>query len=365
MELTRIRPVLEKDGPFLTVHVEVGRGTEDAPQQSDARWTNLRHQLEHAAVPPALIDDIGERVRENTHAPGEARRTIVSAGDEVVFDDVQVGHSPRPETAETADLPDFSGWLAMADADLPFVLVVADREGADVEVYRALTRPATGHETVQGDTLHIRKVPQGDWRHKQYQQGTENTWHRNAEQVADAVRGLAGRNRPRAIMVAGDVRARTDIASMLESPVESPGTPVVQVEAGGRAEGASDDAMWAEIQVALAQINADDDRVLVDRLTEARGRGEGAATGLDEVVDALVQARVETLVLDLDAAREKSVRPGRHEGLPLPATAAKADELPADRALVAAAALSGAQLSVLPAQLSGGGGVAALLRWDH
>jgi hypothetical protein len=361
MELSRIRPVLEKDGPFLTVHVEVGRGTEDAPQQLDARWTTLRHELEHAEMPPALVDDIGDRVRENTHAPGEARRTIVAAGGTVVFDEVQIGHSFWPEFTETADLPDLAGWLTMADADLPFVVVVADREGADVEVYRALTLPATGHETVHGDTLHIRKVPQGDWAHKRYQQGTENTWHRNAEQVTDTVRGLAAHHRPRAIMVAGDVRARADIASMLESP----DAPVVPVESGGRAEGASTDAMWEEIQVALAQLKAADDQTVVDRLTEGRGRGDGAATGLDEVVDALVQARVERLVLDLGAAKEKSIRPRRHEGLPLPPTAAEADELPADRALVAAAALSGADLSVLPAELSGGGGVAALLRWTQ
>jgi hypothetical protein len=48
----------------------------------------------------------------------------------------------------------------------------------------------------------------------------------------------------------------------------------------------------------------------------------------------------------------------------LPELAASADELPADRVVVAAAALTDAALSVLPAAMARGGGVSALLRWS-
>lgn len=55
----------------------------------------------------------------------------------------------------------------------------------------------------------------------------------------------------------------------------------------------------------------------------------------------------------------------------LPEPALEADELPADRVVVAAAALSSSSLSLLPAELipalAGAGnaeGVAALLRWS-
>jgi hypothetical protein len=80
-------------------------------------------------------------------------------------------------------------------------------------------------------------------------------------------------------------------------------------------------------------------------------------------LQALAQARVDRLVLDLDALHEREVRPADHPGLALPAGVDASKSLPADRVLVAAAALSGAELSVLPAELSRGGGVAALLRW--
>ena len=48
----------------------------------------------------------------------------------------------------------------------------------------------------------------------------------------------------------------------------------------------------------------------------------------------------------------------------LPASAQDATGLPADRVLVAAAALTGADLTVLPAAMTHGGGASALLRWD-
>jgi hypothetical protein len=355
-----LRPVFEAEGPYVTVHLEVSRAAEDAPAQLDARWTTVRHKLEHEKVAEKLITAIGERLQENTHAPGEVRRTIVGVGSEIVLDEVQVGHSQRPEVTEVGDLPDLSGWLTMEDRAIPFVLVVADREGADIDVHRAMSRPPVDSESVQGESFHITKVPQGDWAQKQFQQNAENAWHRNASQVADVVRSLDRRHRPRVVMVAGDVRARADIADQ----VAAPDLTVVQIESGGRAAGASEDALWRDVERVLAEIDAADDQELIGRLERARGQRSSGAHGLEAVLDAFVQARVDQLVLDLDAAADKTVRPREHEGLPLPTSVDTGQALPADRVLVAAAALSGAGVRILPAALAHGGGVAALLRWD-
>ena len=113
----------------------------------------------------------------------------------------------------------------------------------------------------------------------------------------------------------------------------------------------------------LAEIDAADDRELTERLEQAREQGSGGAHGLEAVLGAFVQAQVDQLVLDLDAAADKTVRLREHEGLSL-SSVDTSQALPADRVLVAAAALSGAGVSLLPASLAHGGGVAALLRWD-
>jgi hypothetical protein len=39
MDLTRLRPVFEHPGPYLTVHAEVGRTTEDARASALLRWS--------------------------------------------------------------------------------------------------------------------------------------------------------------------------------------------------------------------------------------------------------------------------------------------------------------------------------------
>jgi Bacterial archaeo-eukaryotic release factor family 2 len=360
MHLHRIRPVVEHDGPFLSLHVEVGRTTEDAAQQRDARWTSIRHELERLQLADALINDVRERLDQNTHVSGEARRTLVLAGGEVVFDDVQPGSSNWPETVQHAPLPDLAGWLTAADQELPFVLVVADRTGADIEVHRAAASPPTAQETVTGETFYITKVAEGDWAQKQFQQTAENTWHENAKLVSEAVRSLERSHRPRVIFVAGDVRARSEISKLLESGGSGP--TILTVESGGRADGASEDALWKEIRQHLAGLQGEQDADLAGLLDEARGRGEGAVHGLEEVANALAQARVDRLVLDLGRAREHLMSAAAYEGLPVPAAARDA-EVPADGILVAAAALTDASLSLLPAGMGRGGGISALLRW--
>jgi hypothetical protein len=366
MELARLRTVYEHPGPYLTVHAEVGRGGEHALDQIDARWTSIRHELERHDLDPSLVEQVGERLRENTHLEGEVRRTIVASGDEVVFDDVQAAHSMWPETVEVADLPDLTGWLRIADQEIPFLLVQVDRTGGDIDFYRALARPRSEHESVEGASYYIRKVPQGDWAQKQFQRGAEELWKKNAREVADAITTLAGQHRPRAILVGGDVRAVQELTDALEAS----DVPVVRLQSGGRAQGTSQKALWEEVSVVLADLDAHAEKEIADQLVKAAGRDAGAAIGTDAVLDALVRQQVDRLVLDLDEAAAKTVRPSRHEGLVLPEPALGADELPVDRVVVAAAALSSSKLSLLPAELipalGGAGnaeGVAALLRW--
>jgi hypothetical protein len=362
MELARLRPVYEHPGPYLTVHAEVGRSAEDALDQLDARWTRIRHELERLEAARSLVDEVGERLRANTHVEGEVRRTIVACGDEVIFDDVQGAHSMWPETVDMGDLPDLASWLRLVDQEIPFLLVQVDRTGGDIDFYRALARPVSQHASVEGGTFHIRKVPEGGWAQDHFQQSAEDLWQRNAREVAEVLTKLARRVRPWAILVGGDVRAVQELTDELETAGE---VAVVKLESGGRAEGTSEDALWHEVSVVLADLQAHAEKDVSDRLAEAAGREAAAAVGTAAVIDALVRQQVDRLVLDLDGLADGSIRPAEHPGLVLPERALAATDLPADRALVAAAALQGSHLSLLPTELQPGtDGVSALLRWS-
>jgi len=360
MQLSTLQDVYRHPGPYVTVHMDVSRNSEDALTQIETRWNNSRQTLEAEGVDASLIDRIGELVLEPTDVPGEVRRTIVAAGEEILLDDILAGHSPWPESVSCGELPDVSGYLQQVDGQMPFLLVVADRTGADLDFYRALVRADSMHTEVEGETLHIHKFHGGGWAHRRFQLRSENQAESNAREVADEIRSIVARHRPRVVILAGEQRARTAIAENLENVQ----TEVEHVEAGGRGAGASEEALWEEVRQVLARHEAADQQELTGRLEERHGQGSGAALGLDEVIDALVQHRVDTLVVDLQKVRDMTVDPSRFPGIPLPEQATTRKELPADQVLVAAAAATDANIAVLPAEQTKGGGIAALLRWD-
>jgi hypothetical protein len=362
MNLARVQELLAHSGPYTTVHADVSRNSEDARQALDARWTTIRHDLEHHGFEEKRLGEVEERLRRPSEYDGEVRRTLVLSEDDVLLDEDQPGHHHWPETVDHGALPDLSAWLSQADREIPFVLVVADRVGGDISAHSAASRPATSEASVSGYDHWIRKIPGGGWAHRRIQETAEDRWQKNAREVADAVESMVRSHRPEVVMLAGEERARSEVSAALEE-ASTPMT-VWQLTSGGRAAGSDEDAMWEEIAGGLGQIEGRRDAELSARLDEVRGRGEGGAFGMEEVLQMLTQARVERLVLDLEVMHERTVRVGDHPGLPLPASAAQASELPADRVFVAAAAATGAELSNLPAELSHGGGVAALLRWE-
>jgi hypothetical protein len=368
MRLQQVRNVLDHPGPYVSLHVDASRDTEDARQQQAARWTTTRHELEREGVDPALVDQLGELLAEPTHLPGEVRRTIVATPDGILLDDARAGASTWPEAVSVGPLPDLAGWLSIVDGQVPFALVRVDRAGADIEMYLAPSRPAAATASVQGDTFDLTKVPEGDWAQDKYQRRAENTWAANARLVAEQLRSLDAKYRPRLVVLCGDVRACAELTSVI-GPVPG-GGDVVTVDSGGRAAGTSDEALWADVERLLDELRARETDDLLQELARGTAIAEGVITGPDRVADAFVKGEVERLVLDLEDARSTTVAASDHPGLVLPEGAMSAGPLPADQVLVAAAALTGAEVSVLPHEIplpqdfALAQGVAATLRWD-
>ncbi|MDQ4085790.1 MAG: hypothetical protein M3165_08240 [Actinomycetota bacterium] len=358
MNLAGIQHLFTHDGPFVNLHLDVSRDTHAFGQGVESRWTNIRHALGDAGVEPGLLDRIRDLVLQPPGVPSPARQTIVGAGGEVLFDDVRMGHGDWPEVTATGPLPDVSGWVTQVDGESPFVLVVADREGAEVDVYRSLSQRAHDHDAVEGQTLHIHKVPAGAW--AELQGHTEEVWRRNARSVAEGARSAAREHGARLVVLAGEVRARAEIREVLEA---GGNVEVAEIEGGGRAAGSSDEALWKDVHRAVGQHWQQDRQHVLERLQEQSGQDREVARGLRNVMQALVRGQVERVVVDLAAAHEQTISIDDYAGLKLPAAAAEG-RLPADQALVAAGALTDADLTVLPSSSIGGDGVAALLRWE-
>jgi hypothetical protein len=368
MKLDNIARVASHTGPFLSAYVDVSRDTEDAARRIELAWRAHREQCAERGVPGNLADVVEERVLAAVSAPGQARRMVVAADDDVLVDDVVVG-AGGDEVADVVGwgpLPDLTAWLADRATMLPVLLVVADREGADLSYHATWPGSVTLRDRIDGETLHSRKVPGGGWSHQEYQSHAEEVWRRNGAAVAERVNELA-REHPGIVALAGDVRAVGEIKEAVDAPTRS---RLVVLDHGSRAPGSSRESLATAIDHAVRDAVVDEQLGVVRMLQEKTGQRRAAAVGVAEVLNGLAQGQVGTLLLAPAAAAGQTVSPKEHPGLALPANALDEHELRADLAAVCAAAATGADLTILGGEASlpngdgGDDGMAALLRWD-
>lgn len=363
MKLDNITGLAKHAGPFLSVYIDVSRDTEDAAHRIELAWRSHRERCSEDGTPEDLCDLVEERVLAPVSAPGRARRMVVAAGDEVLLDDVVVG-ADGDDVADVVvwgPLPDLTAWLADRAATLPVLLVVADREGADLTYHDTWPGAPTLRDRIDGETLHARKVPGGGWSHQEYQSHAEEVWRRNAAAVAERVNELA-REHPGLVALAGDVRAVKEIKDAVEDPARS---RLVMLEHGSRAAGSSRESLDLAVDHAVHDAVVNEHLRTVRKLQEKTGQHRSVALGANDVLNALAQGQVRTLLL-APAAANGTVAPAEHPGLPLPPSALEQPELRADLAAVCGAAATGADIVLLggDASLPDGDGVAALLRWD-
>jgi hypothetical protein len=351
--------LFQRKGPFASVVVDASQDAEDAPRRRALFVENALRDLRHQGATAEVIDVVEARLDEPVDGvPSPIARAVVANVDGVVFDD----HAPyRLDSASGtwAPLPDVGEWVRALDSFVRFTLVIADREGADIEEYDAYSPRPTDKDEVRGERFRIHKVRSGGWAQSHHQRHTEEVWRRNAEEAAEHVNKLVVQRRPPIIVLAGDSRARVLINRYLSAEAAE---RVVEIDTGGgRAEGRAREALEQAVSDVLRDHVVQKRLAGVDALRERLGRQEGVVTGARDVLAAFVLGQVETLLVDLDAARDHTVRLSDVPGLDL---GTDADEVRADQALIAGAVRTDADIAVLPSSTLGGVTAAGLLRFD-
>lgn len=352
MRLDRFSDLYSGTGPMATVLLDASRDTEDGARQVELRWRAARDELAEQGAPDELLDAIEPMFVEPTHAPGAVSRLVVAGGQEVRHDDLVHEHVD-PGVVAYGDLPDLTTWIELQDAAVPVLLVLADREGADLELHRALAEEPVERQEVHGDTMFLHKVPVAD----ASERSTEEVWRRNASQVVDEIEHHV-RHGVGVVVLAGDVHARKKISDMLGGRASD---SVIEIDAGGRAEGASREALDDAVREAVRGVVTERRLGVLREFEQRRGRDESVAVGTEAVLDAFVRGQVDTLLLHPESAREGTVDPTAYQGLTLPSASPQRRDL----ALVAAAVLTSAGVVTAGATLLPDDGVAALLRWDQ
>lgn len=323
---------------FFTVALPAPSDQPDSAHRFALEWTNARRQLPDweegdLAVADEFIAGVGhDGGAALILAHGRGGPSVVELLDEPI----------RQPMVHEGPLPRLAPLIEARARVIPHVVVETDRAGASLTAFDGGT--VLGTEAVDGDTEHIHRGHPGGWSQRRFQQRAENTWERNAHDVADAVAGLARKVDARLIAVSGDVRAQTFVLDALPADMSD---RAVKIEAGSPAGIAEEVVRLLSDQVAVHVV------ALADELRTGLANGQ-ATTNPEATMGALVEGRVDTLLVHDDGTPEP-VLVGDQAGFPAGARVVDA--------AIAAALRTDAAIVVVPRLAVLDGPVAALLRW--
>ncbi len=365
MRIPTLEQLSKSSRPFVSVSLDATRTDESAGREIEARWNSHREHLAQSGASTSLLDRIGDLVLAPTGRSGSAGRLIVGAAEDVVLSLVLPARPVREEVFVGPAPHLLPAFRASADRP-PHLLVEVDRAGADIWMVDPLGHRDRFEVTGDHDVLH--KVGGGAMSHRRIQARVEDSWARNATEVARELDTLVAEHRPAMVLLGGDVKA---VAEVLDAAGGRVADIAVRMRSGSRAEGASAQSRDAEVTgLLVAQARARRETVL-DRFGAEEGRQAAAVQSLPDVVDAARRAQIDELLLHDDPGSTHRLWVGE-QPLQVGLTRHDVEQLGvrdpqparADTVLVWAIVHAGAGVTLLdPDEMLLRDGIGAVLRW--
>ncbi|UZN04758.1 hypothetical protein [Cellulomonas sp. S1-8] len=298
MHLHWLTPLLGRPGPFVTVYLDASPGEVAGESGTADRWRSVRRGLERDGVPTDLLDEIAEHVARPDGRRDPHGRVIVADSGGVVVDRV-LGPAPVQSRGVYGSVPALSQVVRASEEGVCYLLVAVDRTGADLRWVDTdeVDGDAPAVETVDGGHDDVHKVREGGLA-RRGQTRAEDSWQRNSEAVAAVVDRRVREKVPGMVLLTGDLRAVALVKEALGQHVRD---VLVEVPGGGRGDGVRQEAFAARVTEVVAAHRLHRRTAQVERYREAQGRGEGAVTGVDDVVEVLRRGQVDELVVSADA----------------------------------------------------------------
>lgn len=366
MNLAFLRPLFDRPGSWVSVYLDATRSEQKADHEIDLRLRAMRERLVEKGADPVTIDAVEDTIRQRPFEHGRYGIAVFAQGTDVAL--VETLSVPPPsEDAFMEPLPHAMPLIAARGEEVPYVRVVADRAGADLNALTVGGSPRS--EKVKGsESYPIHKSQVGGWSQARYQRAVEETWRRNAGDVAAAAAQLAEHVGAEVIVVGGDVHAVQDLIGKLPKRWRD---HVVRTGAGSLGAGADETALDDATIQAIAETANRRTRDVLDRFRVQQGDGS-ASTGLTDVVARLQRGQADTVLLVNDESSTDRLWIDPDD----PTVIAVDDQtlreagvkdplrVRADAALVRAIAGTGAQLILLaPGEVTLEHGIGAVLRY--
>ncbi|WP_326558706.1 baeRF2 domain-containing protein [Micromonospora sp. NBC_01796] len=293
MELSFLRPIYARPGPWASVYLDASRDSQDARPALDLRWRALRERLAQQRADPATVAALDSVVRGHDPMAGDYGIAAFATDGEVVLTEY-LSAPPLKDIAANGPLAHTMPLLAQRGEQVPWVRVLADRTGASVDGVSAggVARRA---EVGGGNTFPVRRVKPGAWSQGNFQRAALTAWKRNAGDAAAATAELADAVGAEVVVVAGDTQARTMLAAQLPARWQD---RIVHTDAGFRAAGSDNSALDDVTVQAIAEVATAHADAALDKF----GMQEQIGNGMDAVVTALQRSQVENMLLVHDAS---------------------------------------------------------------
>lgn len=304
MKLPWLTPVLDQNGPLISVHLDTTRTDPQAAGELEARWAQLRSRLGAEGASQNLLAQIEDTVLSPSPLGGRHGRSLFASDTEILVDRV-LPVPPLQESAHRGEFPTLLPLLRLIPFAVSQLLIVVDRAGADLHL-RSPENPSISNSsnglgedaTVEGghDVLHKASLGGGaqhGWRADNYEARVEDSWERNADAVAGTVEKILRERQIDMVMLSGDVRA---IGLLRDALGRETRERLIEVQGGSRGVALDRGPFREELRLATDEFIAARQQELAERFRESQARDGASVGGAAEVWQALSRGQVEELV---------------------------------------------------------------------
>jgi Bacterial archaeo-eukaryotic release factor family 2 len=204
VHLDFLRPMYDEIGDYVSVYLDTNRQHVDSADVIAVRWGHAREQLAQAGASEESLQAVAEVINDPGRA-GQGQAVFACRGT-VTFAATLDG-PPRREIARLAPLPHLMPLLAQHLPPIPHLRVSATRTGGEIVAVGG--SGGEWRDWVAGQQWPVHKASVGGWSQDSYQRDDEDTWDKNAKELATEAAKVATAIGASHVVVGGDVRART------------------------------------------------------------------------------------------------------------------------------------------------------------
>lgn len=285
MKLAYLQQVYERPGPFATAYLDTSVEAEDAAKAIELRWRCTRERLAEQGADEATLDALSRHVSEHEWRIGQHGQVLVGQQGEVVLSD-ELPRPPRDmteqEQAHVGPVPHLMPYLRLRGPRIPRVVAVVDQAGARVRIV---------HATREAECLSVEgRSGEGGG---STGTGTGDQAKENAALVAEEVGKHAANIGAKAIVLAGEPQQRGLVHERIGENVRD---KVVETEAGHGDRESSDESLRRQVAETVESIVRSRIDERVQEFEQQRGERECAVEGWSQVLEALRNEQVQTLL---------------------------------------------------------------------